>query len=168
MTWQNELPTIIRHLIDDVDQSTPSFSTERIKEAVLVSAQLVQAEITFNQTYTVDVDECTLSPDPTSGTKDNAFINLVCLKTACIISKGLWKAAIIGSLAASDGLSKIDTTSQAKYYKDMSKTWCDEYEDAKFEYLAGSLNPGKAILGPFSGPNLSTFTDYLIPRQGEY
>jgi hypothetical protein len=82
-TWQNEMVRIVRHLVDDLDAAT--YSDSRLEETVLVSAQMVQLQVTFDKTYTVDVDELLLTPDPTAATRDNAFINLVCLKTACII-----------------------------------------------------------------------------------
>ena len=81
MSWQNEMVLIVRHLINDLDDSNQSFSDERLEGTVLVSAQLLLNEIDFddppNNTYVVDVDGLSLTPDPTSGEKDNAFIKAV-------------------------------------------------------------------------------------------
>ena len=85
MAWKTEITTLVRNLIGDTDLDNPTYTNERLNEAILTSAQLLQGELSFSQTYTTDVDQCTLSPDPTEGTKDNAFINLLALKTACII-----------------------------------------------------------------------------------
>ena len=86
MTWQNEMRIIIRHLINDLDSSSYTFTDDRVEETVLVASQLVLHEIDFEQTYTIDVDGSSLSPDPTtSGSKDNSFINLVSIKTAGIL-----------------------------------------------------------------------------------
>ena len=82
MPWQNEMKVIVRHLVNDLDSSDYTFTDSRLEEAVLVSAQLASLEIDFDNTYAIDVDSVSLSPDPTSGNKDDSFINLVCLKTA--------------------------------------------------------------------------------------
>ena len=39
MSWQGEMGTIVRHLINDVDSSSYSFSTSRIETSILVAAQ---------------------------------------------------------------------------------------------------------------------------------
>jgi len=83
MAWQNEMTLIVRHLVNDLDSSEYTFIDSRLEEAVLVSAQLASVEIDFENTYTIDADSLTLSPDPTdSSNKDDSFINLVCLRTA--------------------------------------------------------------------------------------
>ena len=81
MVWQTEMVRIVRHLINDIDAA--SYADDRLEETILVSAQLVLHEIDFDNTYTVDVDGLSLSPDPTGlANKDNAFINLICLKSS--------------------------------------------------------------------------------------
>ena len=76
MAWQSEMTTIVRHLINDTDISDPTFTNSRLETSILVAAQLMNNEINFGKVYTIDVDGCSLSPDPTVETKDNAFINL--------------------------------------------------------------------------------------------
>jgi hypothetical protein len=149
MAWQNEMTLIIRHLINDLDSSAYTFTDSRIQETVLVSAQLVLTEIDFTNTYTVDVDALTLSPDPTTGTKDNSFIALVALKSACIITGSQLRTQSLSSLALKDGPSSIDTrgivAGLAIIYKDV----CEKYETAKMEYKTTN-SIGQAILGPYS------------------
>ena len=45
MSWQNEMVLIVRHLINDLDDSNQSFSDERLEGTVLVSAQLLLNEL---------------------------------------------------------------------------------------------------------------------------
>ena len=83
MAWQNEMTLIVRHLVNDLDSSDYTFTDSRLEESILVSAQLSFLEVDFEQTYTIDVDSVTLSPDPTtSSDKDDSFINIVSLRTA--------------------------------------------------------------------------------------
>ena len=66
MPWQNEMTIIVRHLVNDLDSTSYTFTDSRLEEAVLVSAQLSALEIDFENTYTIDVDAVSLSPDPTA------------------------------------------------------------------------------------------------------
>ena len=86
MSWQGQMSTVVRHLISDVDPTAYTFSANRIETSILVAAQLSIMNIDFNNTYTVNVESCSLSPDPTdTETKDDPFIALICLRAACII-----------------------------------------------------------------------------------
>ena len=79
MAWQNEMSIIVRHLVNDLDSSSYTFTNDRVEETILVSAQLLLYEVDFENTYPVDVDASSLSPDPTSSSnKDDAFIALLC------------------------------------------------------------------------------------------
>ena len=86
MSWQGQMSTVVRHLINDVDASNYTFTPQRIETTVLVAAQLMTMNVDFTNTYDINVEACTLSPDPTdAGTKDNPFVALTCLRAACII-----------------------------------------------------------------------------------
>lgn len=86
MSWQGQMSTVLRYLIDDVDSASYKFSDDRIETTLIVAAQLVTLEVDLGNAYTINVEACSLSPDPTDAdTKDNAFINLVCLKAACVV-----------------------------------------------------------------------------------
>jgi hypothetical protein len=151
MSWQGQLSIIIRHLIDDVDSTAYTFSPRRIETSILVSAQLAVMNIDFANTYTINVETCSLSPDPTdTDTKDDAFITLVCLKTACIIIGSTIRSESGNAISIKDGPSSIDlrgvTGTLSVLYKDL----CDRYEQLLLDYRAGNSVAGHAILGPYS------------------
>ena len=108
MPWQNEMKVIVRHLVNDLDSSDYTFTDSRLEEAVLVSAQLASLEIDFDNTYAIDVDSVSLSPDPTSGNKDDSFINLVCLKTAQMLLGSELKTHSLNAISLKDGPSALD------------------------------------------------------------
>ena len=86
MAWQDQMSTIVRYIVNDVDSTNYTFSDERIETSILVASQLVINEIDFVQTYTIDVEGGTISPDPTvTATKDNDFINIISLRTGATI-----------------------------------------------------------------------------------
>jgi len=153
MAWQNEMTRILRYMLNDLDSSSYTYSDDRLEETIIVSAQLVLHEIDFDKDYTVDVDALTLTPDPTAATKDNAFINLISLKSACIILSSELRTKSLESVRVSDGSSSIDTNGIMKGFESLSKSMCQAYEDAKIQYKAGNSVAGAAVLTPYASPN---------------
>lgn len=157
MAWQTELVGILRQLINDT--TTPyTFINSRLEQVTLVAAQLIQHNFDFSSTYTIDFDARSLSPDPTTGTRDTGFMNLVVLKARCIIRENEYKLqSASAGWTVIDGPTRVSTSDTLKGYKDMWEQACKDFDTAKFEYAAGNLCPGEAILGPFASPTL-TFT----------
>tara|TARA_B100000029_G_scaffold284648_1_gene278465 strand:+ start:980 stop:1492 length:513 start_codon:yes stop_codon:yes gene_type:complete len=153
MAWQNEMTRILRYILNDLDSSSYTYSDDRLEETIIVSAQLVLHEIDFDKDYTVDVDALTLTPDPTAATKDNAFINLVSLKSACLIASSELRTKGLDAVRVSDGASTIDTSNVLKGFEILSKDLCGRYEQAKIQYKAGNSVAGQAILTPYESPN---------------
>ena len=109
MSWQGQMSTIVRHLINDVDATSYKFSTERIETTILVAAQLTTMNVDFNNTYTLNVEQCQLSPDPTdTATLDAAFITLISLRAACIIIGSEIRSESGNAISIKDGPSSID------------------------------------------------------------
>ena len=134
MSWQGQMSTILRYLIDDVDSTAYKFSDERIETTLLVAAQLVTLEVDLTNTYTINVETCALSPDPTeTDTRDDAFINLACLKGAVVIVGSQIRSESSNSISIKDGPSAIDlrgvTGTLTVLYKDLS----EKYDKLLFE-----------------------------------
>lgn len=146
--WQTEMCTIVRHLVNDTESVT--YPDERIEMTVLVAAQLISTEVDFEQTYTINVDAYQISPDPTTAdAKDDGFINLVCLKAACIIAASEYKAYSLGAIRVSDGPSSIDMSSIAGNLRLLSEGLCNKYENAKLNFATANNNVGQAVLSPY-------------------
>jgi hypothetical protein len=170
MSWQGQMTIVVRHLVNDADPASYKFTDNRLETSILVAAQLVISETDFTNTYDINVEGCRLSPDPTdTETKDNDFVALVCLKTACIILGGDIRSESGNAISIKDGPSAIDlrgvTQTLALLYKDM----CEKYENMLFAYESGesSIN-GQAILSPYSpGSDLIT-RNGIDHRSGGY
>ena len=52
MAWETDLVTILRNVIFDVDSTNYTYSDNRLKEMLVVSAQLVNSEIKLDNDYT--------------------------------------------------------------------------------------------------------------------
>src|SRR5687767_14574266 len=94
--WDSEMVTLLRHVIDDLAEE-PKYTDSRLRQLLLVAAQLAQAENNLIQEYVINIDNQTIKPDPTStklGMRDDSFVNLIILKAACLLaSSGLLKAS---------------------------------------------------------------------------
>ena len=160
MSWKTEITTLVRNLIGDTDLDNVTYSDDRLQESILTSAQLLQGELKFNNTYTVDIDECVLTPDPTENTKDNAFINLLALRTACIILRSEAKTQALQSINFVDGPSKIDGRGAAEGIAALAQSACQVYESAKDDYRIGNNSIGAAIITPYNVYNYTKSPNY--------
>lgn len=170
MSWQGQMSTIVRHLVNDLDPATYKYSDNRIETSILVASQLMIMNVDFNNTYDINVESCKLSPDPTdSDTKDNPFITLSSLRAACIIIGSEIRSESGNAISIKDGPSAIDlrgvTATLTVLYKDL----CEKYEHLLMEYRAGNSVAGQAILGPYS-PGSETLQRNYGPdyRSGGY
>ena len=166
MPWQNEMKVIIRHLVNDLDSSSYTFTDSRLEEAVLVSAQLASLEIDFENTYTIDVDSVSLSPDPTTtGSKDDSFINLVSLKTAHMLLGSELKTDSLNAISLRDGPSALDLRGIVAGLKILFDDINKRYDEAIMQYKLNGV-VGQAILGPYSPGSDSIARTYLSNRAG--
>lgn len=159
MSWQGQISTMVRHLINDVDPSNYKYSDSRLEKSILVSSYLVNNDATFPNDYQINIEGCNISPDPTdSDTKDEAFVVLTAYKTASLIVGSEIKTEAGNAISIKDGPSAIDLRGVAStltlLYKDLSEQYAKLLYDYKEDDHALA---GKAILGPYSpGSDLIT------------
>lgn len=173
MAWQNEMTIIIRHIIDDLDPTAYQFSDDRIEEAILVAAQLIHNEMEFNVDYTIEVDNRTLSPDPTltpvsPSNKDDDFIALCCLRTGILFTASQLKTYSLKAIAIRDGASSLDMRGVIVGLKALHDDLVKKYEDVKLDYQTSKLGLGKVILSPYSPGSDSANRGYIDYRAGYF
>lgn len=169
MSWQGQMTTIVRHMINDVNSDSYTYTDKRLETCILVAAQLTVMNVDFENTYTINVETCTISPDPTdTDTKDEAFITLIALRTACMILGGEIRKESGNAISIKDGPSAIDlrgvTQTLATLYKDL----CTKYDSLLMEYRAGNSIAGVAILGPYSPGSDLISRNYPGHREGGF
>lgn len=152
MAWTTEVIEVVRYIIGDLD--TPyKYSDERITKAASISASVLINEIPFANNYVVNVSTNTITPDPTEvDPKDYDFINLLALKTSCLILQGEMKVYAGSSLRIVDGPSTIDVGSIYSNTQQMLADLIRTYESKKMYYLMSSSGYGKAITTPSTYP----------------
>lgn len=151
MAWQQELTLITRTLINDLKEPY-EFSDNRIQQVIVVAAKYVQFDVNLDHSYTIDVVNNNISPDPTID-DDSIFISLVCLKTACIIDQGKFrtKAAMEGIRAALGPASLSVTGSLSGWKEIIEHGACALYEELTSHWDVKNASAIRAILSPFVG-----------------
>ncbi len=150
MSWQTEMTPIVRALIDDMDSAT--YTDSRLQDYIVVAAKLVTAQITFDNSYTVDVVAESISPDPDT-LDDNFFINLVCLRTACMIVTGEYKTQAGKGISFKDAQTSIDTRAAVDGKKALMTQICNLYEQERLQYMNGVRVAGRLVANAISHPD---------------
>jgi hypothetical protein len=145
--WDEEAIAVLRAALDDLDEPFIYSDTKLLK--LLVRAAILVMNDIHVDTYVVDITTATISPDPKE-LGDNSFINLLILKVGCLLDTSKVRKAADETADLQDATFRIST----RYGVDaIVKLWqlgfCKAYEEAKFDYLAGSRMAGTAILSPF-------------------
>jgi len=155
MSWQLEIPILIRSFINDFDEN-PMYSDERILQLSLVAAQHIVLDIEFNNEYTIDIINQTIVPDPTElSDKDINFIGFAALKSACLLDQSsLRTRAHLEGISTSLGSAKLDISSGLSGYKTILEQGpCKMYDQLKTQYVIGDASRVRAVLSPFVGNN---------------
>ncbi len=154
LTWQHDAVELMRVMLDDMDEDNLLYSESKITRILVVAAYTLAAEVTFTQDYTIDISQQLITPDPTdyaNSTDDANFVNLMCLKAACIISRGAAIKAAGKAVAGSDmNAVKFDLRGVAdSTLKLLEKGWCAVYNEVLNDYIYGSGTMGRAVMSPF-------------------
>lgn len=151
MSWDAEIPIIVRTLINDLGDQ-PTYSDDRIKQIIAVAAKYVQFDVVLDHSYTIDVVEGNISPDPTDD-NDEIFISLVSLKAACIIDQSALrtKAALEGIRAALGPATLSIKGSLEGLIKILENGPCASYDELTSHWDVSQATAIRAVLGPFVG-----------------
>lgn len=150
--WKGPMVQMLRFLIGDEG----TYSDAKLEELLIYSSYMIQKDIIFEQTYTINLARLTISPDPIEN-NDVPFINLSTMKAACILSRNQLKEKADGAVKWKDGQSTMDTVDALTGQKGLTADICQAYEDAKLQNQIGDTAPGKAILGPWSSDNIQNW-----------
>lgn len=132
---------ILRSIIQDLDGSI--YSDESLSRLLITSALIIQREVSFDTSYTVDIMNISITPDPT----DNSFILLVAYKASLLLLQSEIRSSASNSIKIVDGPSTIDLTNKSKDLKSLLNSVLEEYNLMKRDYsLSGSL--GYCVITP--------------------
>lgn len=151
MSWQTELTTMVRTLINDSVEPY-QFSDERIIQTILVASKYVQFDVVLEHPYIADVTNLTLTPDPTED-NDEIFIVLTSLKSACLVDQGTLRSrAAMEGVKAALGPASLSVNGTAAGWELILKHGpCQLYSDLVEHWDVSNASAIAAILSPFSG-----------------
>jgi len=151
MAWENELTTIVRTLVNDLDEPY-DFTDARIQQVLSVAGKYVQFDVNLDHSYTVDVINSSISPDPTID-NDDIFISLVCLKAACIIDQGTFRTkAVLEGVRTQLGPASIAFGGSLTGWQSIiDHGACGLYQDLTDHWDIKNASAIRAILSPFVG-----------------
>ena len=154
MAWKTEMTTLLRYVINDND-SPQEFSDDRIHSLIVSSAQLTLGVLDFPKNYVIDIPATGITPDPTEGVRDNGFINLVILKSACLLATGDFRSSSNKGIIIKDGPSTIDGRTLVQSKKELMDSSCAQYAAAELQFRLGNSSAGEAIVGPHRADAIS-------------
>jgi hypothetical protein len=146
MSWQGQTVTVLRNLIGDTTEGSYTYTNERLEESLMSGAFLLLRQISFDQAYVVDIEGCSISPDPSS---DYDFLALAALRSAILILTGEVKTYGLQAIRVSDGPSSVDMTSISANLRKLLEDAITTFEDAKLAQQVGNGGYGEAILSPY-------------------
>jgi hypothetical protein len=147
MAWQDDMVTMLRVVIDDAG-SNPTYSNSRLEEVIVVAAHLTKQAVDFDNDYTVDIQDVSITPDPVNA-QDYSFINLVILKAGCVLANSEYKTDGARAISVRDGSASVDQRGVADAKKNWRDMICSQYDKAEREYRMGNSQAGEAIIGPY-------------------
>jgi len=147
MPWKIDLVLMLRSIIGDLDKA--KFTDERIKQILVVGAYNVLNDADFSETYTVNVAEISISPDPISES-DTDFSTLTVYKSACILLGSEVKTEASNAISIKDGPSAIDLRGVTANLTNLYNDLCAKYDALLKTYQYNNTLVGQAVLGPYS------------------
>ena len=115
-TWQNTSLIMLRTMLNDAGCDSVRYTPQRLNDLLITSAYLLPLDINFKNTYVVDVELRTITPDPIQQTDGDEFINLLVLKAACLTDEGNFRtAALAQGVTARIGPASLQTSSYGQY-----------------------------------------------------
>lgn len=151
MTWQDEAIPTLRILINDMNSSNYTYSDDRLEQTLVVAAKLANQEVSFENTYTISIENVTISPDPTDE-DDDVFLNMIVLKAACVVDHSTFRTrAATEGIKAQLGPAALQVGGNLAGFKTLIELGpCATYTQLRDEMLWGNINNVKAIMSPFS------------------
>jgi hypothetical protein len=155
--WETDLVIMLRCLIGDAI-APYTYEDDRLITILVIAAKYLQHEIALDESYTVNIDEETITPDPMGPPEDVVFTTLVVLKAGCLLDKAKMRDnARKSGVSVRVGPSSVNSSNSSPLYALLLKEGpCGLYAKAKFDFDFTDLKVMRALITPATGPNIST------------
>lgn len=144
MAWEDEALPLLRILIGD-SLAPYVYCDSRLLDIFVGTARLVAMDVSFETCYTIILSTSTISPDPSD---DPAFIPLVCLRAAYIVSSSEFREKSMSAVTITDGPSTISLAGIVSGLKARMDQLSKDYGKAKLQYAMGNAIGCQAVITP--------------------
>lgn len=150
MAWDDDMPTILRVLVNDTSTS-PKYDDDSLINLLLTSGMLLQLEGGFAADYAISIGNQTLTPDPTKMTPpDRAFISLATLRAAVQLITFEIRAFVEQGIEIRDGTSVLKLQREYHSMQTMLEAYGKQYGDALYAWKTGGGEAlGQVIVTPY-------------------
>lgn len=146
MSWITYVLPQVRNYIGDPTGAT--YSDSRLTNIAITAAHSLLNEVSFDNVYSVDVPNSSISPDPTNSIIDTNFINLLSMKTSALVVGSEVRTKSLQIYNIKDGPSSISTGESAKALMELSRFLNESYNKAKLDYISGNSVGAAYVGGP--------------------
>jgi len=158
-TWQQTSLLMLRTMLNEAGCGTGTYTTKRLEDLLITAAYFLPIDLNLTNTYTVDVEANTISPDPTGQTDGQEFINFMVLRAACLADEGNFRTtALLQGVKARCGPAVIETNKYGEFLKELLTAGpCKSYADLKQEYNFSYEGKKiiRAVMSPFASNNFN-------------
>lgn len=155
MSWNTEIPIIIRIFINDLGPSY-TYADEKLEQLSVVAAQYVKSDANLSNDYSINIVNPSITPDPTLlDPKDDIFINLIALKALCILDQSTLRTrSALEGIRAALGPASLNVNNSLSGYKILlDQGPCALYRSLVDQWNIGNASAIRAIFSPFVGNN---------------
>lgn len=151
MAFLDDALIIVRNLINDT-QAPQTYDDNRLQELILTASYLVLTDITsLPNSYTVNISNLLITPDPNSNGPDTVFVSFACLRAACLADQSLLRTrAMVAGISAKCGPAILDTMRHMDGFRELITVGpCATYEIMKKDFMFAGGNICQVIMSPF-------------------
>lgn len=143
----NTILLIIKNLVFNIELE---YTDTELTNIALIAAMFVQKDFNFDSTYTINLIEETISPEPDT---DTDFCLAVAMKSAILLVTGELRNYVTNAVNVKDGPSTIDLVSRVDKIKAYLDILQSDYSKMR---LSNSLGQGigSAVITPTLNPNI--------------
>lgn len=152
MSWDTTFPILVRSAIGDT-ADPPKYTDAQLAPVILTAAFATIFNVPSLTTYTVDVENQVLTPDPTDpDTLDNTFAYILTLKASTMILLSEVRRYGQQAIAIRDGTSAIDLKRDLKALTALAQAYSKELESAIYYAIRSSGEyAGRMVISPYKG-----------------
>ncbi len=167
MSWDSEVVLLLRNYVGDTSTTAPKYTDDSLASILVTAAQFVIFDAPLKNTYIANVENPSLSPDPTSRatseSRDDAFINLMILKSVWMLCNAELRVFGAQAIGIRDGTSAVDLKRDMRSLNGILRDHEKAYFEYKNRYIREANHTGRVITSPMNIFGNQCGPDYFEP-----